>query len=256
MPTTLRIPKAAVSMREGTLVAWLVADGATVAEGDPIYTLELEKSTMDVESPAAGVIRQSGVAGTTYKVGEIIGEIGEATAQAAAATVTAMRGSLQRIVQVVPSLEAAMQAWASTTGAGPFFTFPKLGFKDYGHRGVAAQPSMSVATAYAGDVLLELVELHDDSPSPWREIGVGTLAPSLVVEDLDTALAAQAAAGHECVTRGTYTFGARFAFVDARASTGTLVQLIEKQFVLTQLTGVMRNIAAEWDRASLTATMK
>ncbi|NBU24048.1 MAG: hypothetical protein EBS39_00185 [Gammaproteobacteria bacterium] len=45
------MPKAAVSMREGTLVAWLVADGATVSEGEPIYTLELEKSTMDVESP-------------------------------------------------------------------------------------------------------------------------------------------------------------------------------------------------------------
>ena len=86
-------------MREGTLVAWLVADGATVAEGEPLYTLELEKSTMDVESPAAGVLRQTGVASTTYKVGEVIGEIGEAVA---AATVTEMRASLQRLVQVVP----------------------------------------------------------------------------------------------------------------------------------------------------------
>ena len=41
MATTLRIPKAAVSMREGTLVAWLVPDGAIVGEGDPLYTLEL-----------------------------------------------------------------------------------------------------------------------------------------------------------------------------------------------------------------------
>ena len=253
MTTTLRIPKAAVSMREGTLVAWLVADGATVAEGEPIYTLELEKSTMDVESPAAGVLRQTGSAGTTYKVGEVIGEIGEA---AAAATVTEVRASLQRLVQVVPSLEPAMHAWARTTGAGPFFTFPALAFKDYQHRGSEARPSMSVATAYAGDVLLELVELHDDTASPWREAGAGTLLPSLVVEDLDAALAAEDAAGHECVTRGTYTFGARFAFVDARASTGTLVQLIEKQFILTQLTGVMRNIAADWDRRSITATMK
>lgn len=256
MATTLRIPKAAVSMREGTLVAWLVADGATVAEGEPIYTLELEKSTMDVESPAAGVIRQSGVAGTTYKVGEIIGEIGEAVPSDAAQPVTLMRGSVQRLVQVVPSLEPAMHAWARTTGAGPFFTFPALAFKDYRHRGSDAAPAMSVATAYAGDVLLELVELHDDTPSPWREAGAGSLLPSLVVDDLDAALAAEAAAGHECVTRGTYTFGARFAFVDARASTGTLVQVIEKQFVLTQLTGVMRNIASDWDRRSITATLK
>lgn len=75
MTTTLRIPKAAVSMQEGTLTSWLVADGATVAEGQAIYTLELEKSTMDVEAPAAGRLKQIGVAGTTYKVGDVIGEI-------------------------------------------------------------------------------------------------------------------------------------------------------------------------------------
>lgn len=75
MTTTLRIPKAAVSMQEGTLTEWLVPDGTSVAEGQPIYVLELEKTTMDVESPAAGTLRQVGVAGTTYKVGEVIGEI-------------------------------------------------------------------------------------------------------------------------------------------------------------------------------------
>jgi pyruvate/2-oxoglutarate dehydrogenase complex dihydrolipoamide acyltransferase (E2) component len=73
--TTLKIPKAAVSMQEGTLTSWLVEDGATVAEGQPLYTLELEKSTMDVEAPAAGVLKQIGAAGTTYKVGDVIGEI-------------------------------------------------------------------------------------------------------------------------------------------------------------------------------------
>jgi pyruvate/2-oxoglutarate dehydrogenase complex dihydrolipoamide acyltransferase (E2) component len=83
MPTTLKIPKAAVSMQEGTITEWLVADGATVSEGQPIYVLELEKSTMDVESPAAGVLRHIGTAGTTYKVGEVVGEILEAGEAAA-----------------------------------------------------------------------------------------------------------------------------------------------------------------------------
>lgn len=73
--TTLKIPKAAVSMQEGTLTSWLVESGTVVSEGQPIYTLELEKSTMDVEAPAAGVLKHIGAVGTTYKVGEVIGEI-------------------------------------------------------------------------------------------------------------------------------------------------------------------------------------
>ena len=75
MALILKIPKAAVSMQEGTIAEWLVPDGARVSEGQPIYVLEIEKSTMDVECPAAGVLRQIAAAGTPYKVGEVIGEI-------------------------------------------------------------------------------------------------------------------------------------------------------------------------------------
>lgn len=90
MATTLRIPKVAVSMREGTLTEWLVADGQPVREGQPIYVLEMEKSTMDIESPASGVLRHIGSTGTPYKVGEVIGEIhdGDGPAPAGDAPVT------------------------------------------------------------------------------------------------------------------------------------------------------------------------
>ena len=44
-------------MQEGTLTEWLVEDGATVAEGQPIYSLESDKSINEVESPASGTLR-------------------------------------------------------------------------------------------------------------------------------------------------------------------------------------------------------
>lgn len=253
MATTLRIPKAAVSMREGTLVAWLVPDGATVGEGDPIYTLELEKSTMDVESPAAGVVRHTGVAGATYKVGDVIGEI---VAAPTVAAVTSMRGSLQRLVQVVPELDPAIRAWVHDTGAGPFFVFPKITFTSHEHRGTAALPSLSIATGFCGDVQIELVQLHDDTSSAWQEAVSGTLTPALLVDDMDAALNAQLESGRACISRGTYGFGARFAFVETPTSTCTMLQLIEKHFVLTQLTSAMREASNNWDRTTLTATLK
>ena len=42
MSTPISIPKLGVSMSEGTLVEWLVADGATVAAGDPLYRIHGE----------------------------------------------------------------------------------------------------------------------------------------------------------------------------------------------------------------------
>jgi pyruvate/2-oxoglutarate dehydrogenase complex dihydrolipoamide acyltransferase (E2) component len=69
------MPKAAVSMEEGMLVEWFVEDGATVKEGEQLYAVETEKSTIEVDAPATGRLRRSGVVGQTYQVGDVIGEI-------------------------------------------------------------------------------------------------------------------------------------------------------------------------------------
>jgi pyruvate/2-oxoglutarate dehydrogenase complex dihydrolipoamide acyltransferase (E2) component len=75
MATVISIPKLGVSMEEGTLVAWLVPDGATVAAGDAIYRIETDKVESDVEAPVAGVLHHTGVEGETYDVGTPVGTI-------------------------------------------------------------------------------------------------------------------------------------------------------------------------------------
>jgi pyruvate/2-oxoglutarate dehydrogenase complex dihydrolipoamide acyltransferase (E2) component len=75
MSIEVRIPKLGMSMTEGTLVEWLVADGASVKEGEPIYTLETDKANQEIESPAAGVIRVSAPIGEVYEVGVLIASI-------------------------------------------------------------------------------------------------------------------------------------------------------------------------------------
>ena len=72
----IRIPKLGVAMTEGTIVEWLVEDGATVAAHDPIYVLENDKVENEIESPAAGVIRIVAPAGDeAYDVGTLIATI-------------------------------------------------------------------------------------------------------------------------------------------------------------------------------------
>jgi len=75
MATPISIPKLGVSMTEGTLVEWLVADGAQVQAGEPLYRLETDKVENDVEAPVAGTVRATGVEGETYEVGTQVGTI-------------------------------------------------------------------------------------------------------------------------------------------------------------------------------------
>lgn len=44
-------------VEEVTLVEWHVADGQTVGRGDLLLTIETEKAQVEIESPAAGVVR-------------------------------------------------------------------------------------------------------------------------------------------------------------------------------------------------------
>jgi pyruvate/2-oxoglutarate dehydrogenase complex dihydrolipoamide acyltransferase (E2) component len=64
-----------MAMTEGVLAEWLVADGAQVKEGDPIYVLETGKAVQDVQAPVSGRLMQKAQAGETYPVGTDIGEI-------------------------------------------------------------------------------------------------------------------------------------------------------------------------------------
>lgn len=75
MATPLTIPQLERSMTEGTLAEWLVDDGAVVAEGEPIYVLEADKTTQEIEAPVAGRLTRQVSAGATYPVGTQIGEI-------------------------------------------------------------------------------------------------------------------------------------------------------------------------------------
>ena len=75
MPTTLTIPKLQMSSTEGTLAEWLAEDGTEVEEGQPIYTLETDKSTQEIEAPTGGILVHKVPAGETYPVGTEIGEI-------------------------------------------------------------------------------------------------------------------------------------------------------------------------------------
>ncbi|MFT3930777.1 MAG: lipoyl domain-containing protein [Spongiibacteraceae bacterium] len=75
MATSLTIPKLQMSTTEGTLVEWLVEDGATVEAGQPIYALETDKSVQEITAPESGKLTQKQPAGETYPVGTEIGEI-------------------------------------------------------------------------------------------------------------------------------------------------------------------------------------
>jgi pyruvate/2-oxoglutarate dehydrogenase complex dihydrolipoamide acyltransferase (E2) component len=72
MATEVLLPKIGFSMNEGVLAEWLVPDGGEAVEGQPLFALESEKSTNEVESPATGTLKILKEPGGTYEVGTVL----------------------------------------------------------------------------------------------------------------------------------------------------------------------------------------
>lgn len=75
MATEILLPKLGFAMTEGEIAEWLAADGDHVTAGQPLFLLEADKSTNEVEAPATGVLHIEAEAGETYEVGTVIGYI-------------------------------------------------------------------------------------------------------------------------------------------------------------------------------------
>ena len=75
MATDILLPKLGFSMTEAAIAEWLAQDGAQVKEGDPLFLLEADKSTNEVEAPATGTLRIIAATGETYEVGTVLGRI-------------------------------------------------------------------------------------------------------------------------------------------------------------------------------------
>ena len=64
-------------MEAGTIVRWLKSEGEQVQKGEPLYELDTDKVTQEVEADATGVLLRIAVAEGEVPVGQTIAVIGE-----------------------------------------------------------------------------------------------------------------------------------------------------------------------------------
>ncbi len=86
MAIEIRVPTLGESVTEATVGQWFKKAGDTVKVDEPLCELETDKVTVEVPSPAAGVLADIAVAkGTTVAVGAVLGTLREGAGGAAAA---------------------------------------------------------------------------------------------------------------------------------------------------------------------------
>ncbi|HET7044829.1 MAG TPA: dihydrolipoamide acetyltransferase family protein [Gaiellaceae bacterium] len=125
MASEVKLPRLGQGMESGTIVRWLKAEGDAVAKGEPLYELDTEKVTQEVEAEAAGVLLKIVVAEGEQAVGTTIAFIGEAGEAISADTEMASGGDASSAEKPAeapkrePERERGREAAAATAEAQP-----------------------------------------------------------------------------------------------------------------------------------------
>ena len=163
MPT-ITMPRLSDSMVDGTIVAWLHADGDRVSAGDEIVEIETDKAVMPYQAEHSGPLRIVAAAGEVVAVGAVIGYIGEADtvapASSAARSGAATAGAATAGAATAGAATTATQAPAPTVMLPP----PPASQRAAGGAGNGRVKASPVARRLAAALGLDLHALTGSGP--------------------------------------------------------------------------------------------
>ena len=76
MASEVTLPRLGQGMETGTIVRWLKSEGEVVEKGDPLFELDTDKVTQEVEAEASGVLLKIAVTEGEVPVGKTVAFIG------------------------------------------------------------------------------------------------------------------------------------------------------------------------------------
>jgi pyruvate dehydrogenase E2 component (dihydrolipoyllysine-residue acetyltransferase) len=116
----LTLPRLGQTMQAGRIVEWLVAEGASYAEGAPIYSIETDKTVLEVQATLPGTLLKRLVGpDEEVPVGSIVAvaaDAGEQVAQADVQSFIEARGAGARQMQSGPMQPGPMQSGPMQSG--------------------------------------------------------------------------------------------------------------------------------------------
>ncbi|MDX6424894.1 MAG: hypothetical protein QOD52_299, partial [Gaiellaceae bacterium] len=77
MANEVKLPRLGQGMEAGTITKWLKSPGDTVAKGEPLFEIDTDKVTQEVESDYAGVLLKITLESGEAPVGQTIAYIGK-----------------------------------------------------------------------------------------------------------------------------------------------------------------------------------
>ncbi len=181
MAAEVKVPRLGQGMESGTVVKWLKAEGDPVEKGEPLYELDTEKVTQEVEAEAAGVLLRITVPEGEVPVGTTIAFIGQPGEDVPAASGNGKVSQLVEEPPVVAPVEP-LAPMAARPEDGDRIKASPLARRIARERGVDL--TAISGTGPDGRIIAEDVDRATAGAAPDRSAPVAAPLPAGTVEEI------------------------------------------------------------------------
>lgn len=160
------------------------------------------------------------------------------------------QGPIMQTAFVTNDIRRAMEAQSRATGAGPWFLRERGIFANQLYRGQPVETVLSIAMAYSGDMLIELIQKHDSGPSVYDDLlgtgGEGLHHFGIETTDPEGDTARREAQGFALAYRAEVAHGAQVLYFE-RADLPYMIELIELRPASRAMFAAIRAAHEGWD---------
>lgn len=146
-------------------------------------------------------------------------------------TKTFMRHPIRQVAFYVPDARQAAADHAAAFGSGPYFVMEHIPLSLARYRGKPSIFDHTSAYGQWGDVMIEMVQVHNKEPSVFTDLyphgGPGFHHIALIIDNLPEAMQTFEAAGFAEGFYGEVQPGVGFAMMDATRQFGHFIELYE-----------------------------
>jgi methylmalonyl-CoA/ethylmalonyl-CoA epimerase len=161
-------------------------------------------------------------------------------------------GQIIQYAYTVADIDRSMALYTDRFGVGPWYRRGPFTPPNARYLGEYTGMTISLARAFVGDTMIELIQQHDDGPSVYCKVitrGHGFHHWAVGADDIEAQIARFGESGYPAVFEDRMPNGARVVYVDATAELPGMIELLEMNDAMRELYAGFHHAAAHWDGA-------
>lgn len=156
-----------------------------------------------------------------------------------------------QMAYVVDDIHAAMASWRQSAHLGPWFHLERWTPDPATYRGQRSEATITLAMAFSGALLIELIQPLDDKPSVYKETiertGYGFHHFAVGSNDFEADVRRYEQHGYSLAFQARVPTGGRVGYLDTKGSLPGFIEVIENGPEMERVFTKFHRAAIQWD---------